>query len=96
MINGVPFYTRVWTVQGGKTTSKAYGISDAKKWVEDNQAQLIWDDALGQYYAEVINADGEQYIWMELIREYDLAGVACWKLGFEPADIWDVVNRVKE
>ena len=106
VINGVPFYTRVWTVQGGKTTSKAYGISDAKKWVEDNQAQLIWDDALGQYYAEVINADGEQYIWMEeeeslglkidLIREYDLAGVACWKLGFEPADIWDVVNRVKE
>ena len=55
----------MWTVQGGKTTSKAYGISDAKKWVEDNQAQLIWDDALGQYYAEVINADGEQYIWME-------------------------------
>ena len=106
VINGVPFYTRVWTVQGGKTTSKAYGISDAKKWVEDNQAQLIWDDALGQYYAEVINADGEQYIWMEeeeslglkidLIREYDLAGVACWKLGFEPADIWDVVNRVKD
>lgn len=106
VINGVPFYTRVWTVQGGKTTSKAYGISDAKKWVEDNQAQLIWDDALGQYYAEVINADGEQYIWMEeeeslglkidLIREYDLAGVACWKLGFEPADIWNVVNRVKE
>ncbi|MBS6952383.1 MAG: SH3 domain-containing protein [Enterocloster asparagiformis] len=106
VINGVPFYTRVWTVQGGKTTSKAYGISDAKQWVEDNQAQLIWDEALGQYYAEVINADGEQYIWMEeetslglkidLIREYDLAGVACWKLGFEPADIWDVVDRVKE
>lgn len=106
VINGVPFYTRVWTVQGGKTSSKAYGISDAKKWVEDNQAQLIWDEALGQYYAEVINADGEQYIWMEeekslglkidLIKEYDLAGVACWKLGFESADIWDVVNRVKE
>ena len=31
VINGVPFYTRVWTVQGGKTTSKTYGISDAKK-----------------------------------------------------------------
>ena len=25
---------------------------------------------------------------MDLIQANDLAGVACWKLGFEPADIW--------
>ena len=104
VINGVPFYTRVWTVQGGKTTSKTYGISDAKKWVEENQVDLVWDDAVGQYVGEVINADGEQYIWMEeersmelkmdLIKEYDLAGVACWKLGLESPEIWDVVSQV--
>jgi len=42
------------------------------------------------------------YLWMEeersiglkadLIRKNGLAGVACWKLGFEPAEIWDIVK----
>ena len=105
VINAVPFYTRVWTVNEGKTSSKAYGISDARQWVEENQVELSWDKLLGQYYGETVSGSGQQYIWMEeedsmklkidLIKEFDLAGVACWKLGFEPADIWDIVSGVK-
>ena len=105
VINAVPFYTRVWTVNEGKTSSKAYGISDARQWVEENQVELTWDKLLGQYYGETVSGSGQQYIWMEeedsmklkidLIKEFDLAGVACWKLGFEPADIWDIVSEVK-
>ena len=105
VINAVPFYTRVWTVNEGKTSSKAYGISDARQWVEENQVELSWDKLLGQYYGETVSGSGQQYIWMEeedsmklkidLIEEFDLAGVACWKLGFEPADIWDIVSEVK-
>ena len=105
VINAVPFYTRVWTVNDGKTTSKAYGIKDAQQWVKDNNVELTWDDSLGQYYGSVVNSSGEQLIWMEenesmklkidLIREYDLAGVACWKLGFETPEIWDIVSTVK-
>ena len=105
VINAVPFYTRVWTVNEGKTSSKAYGISDARQWVEENQVELSWDKLLGQYYGETVSGSGQQYIWMEeedsmklkidLIKEFDLAGVACWKLGFEPADIWDIVSEVK-
>ena len=105
VINAVPFYTRVWTVNDGKTTSKAYGIADARKWVEDNKVGLTWDDELGQYYGSVVNGSGEQFIWMEenksmelkidLVKQFDLAGVACWKLGFETPDIWDIVSTVK-
>ena len=105
VINAVPFYTRVWTVNEGKTSSKAYGISEARQWVEENQVELSWDKLLGQYYGETVSGSGQQYIWMEeedsmklkidLIKEFDLAGVACWKLGFEPADIWDIVSEVK-
>ena len=93
VINGVPFYTRVWTEKDGTTTSRAYGIASAREWVETNNVQLEWQENLGQYYGEVENENGLQRIWMEeerslglkvdLINEYDIAGVGCWKLGFE-------------
>lgn len=105
VINAVPFYTRVWTVNEGKTTSKAYGIADARQWVADNHVDLSWDQELGQFYGSTVNGNGEQYIWMEdeksmalkigLVKDFDLAGVACWKLGFESSDIWDIVSTVK-
>ena len=53
VINGVPFYTRVWTEKDGTTTSRAYGIASAREWVETNNVQLEWQENLGQYYGEV-------------------------------------------
>lgn len=102
VINAVPFYTRVWTEKDGETTSSAMGIKDAKQWVEENDVELYWQEELGQYYGELNSKDGVKQIWMEeevslglkmdLIKENDLAGVGCWKLGFEPASVWDVVK----
>lgn len=105
VINGVPFFTRVWTVSGDATTSKAYGIAGAKQWVADNHVELAWDDELGLYYGEVDSSNGKQYIWHEeedsmslkikAVREADLAGVACWRLGFEPEGIWNIISTIK-
>ena len=102
MINAVPFYTRIWTEKDGSTTSSAVGIRDALKWVEENDVELYWQEELGQYYGELATEDGLKMVWMEesvslglkkdLITEYDLAGIACWKLGFEPEAIWDIVK----
>lgn len=102
IISGIPFYTRIWKEDASGTSSQATGISSAREWVETNQVELYWQDELGQYYGE-LEQDGARYeIWMEderslalkmqLIRDNDLAGVACWRLGFEPADIWDTVK----
>ena len=30
---------------------------------------------------------------MQLIKQYDLAGVASWRLGYERASIWDVILK---
>lgn len=102
IISAIPFYTRLWKEDGDEVTSKAMGISSAKKWVEENDVELYWQEELGQYYGELEKDGVKHYIWMEeeesigkkmdLIRENNLAGVACWKLGFEPAQIWDVIN----
>lgn len=105
VINSVPFYTRIWTEKDGKTTSKAYGIRDAKNWIKENNIELEWQDDLGVYYGESSNENGVQSVWMEeekslglkvdLINEYDLVGAACWKLGFEDRSIWEIVSQVK-
>ena len=103
VINAVPFYTRIWEVTDGETTSSAKGISAAQNWVEENEVDLVWDDELGQYYGELTEDGTDWHIWMEeerslglkvgLIDQYELAGIACWKLGLEPSDIWDVINQ---
>lgn len=102
VINGVPFYTRLWTKKGDKLTSKALGIYAAKQWVTDNNVELTWKEDMGQYYGEAEVSGGRSYLWMEdakslglkmdLIKKYDLAGVAGWKLGLETQDIWDAIG----
>ena len=103
LINAVPFYTRLWTEAGdGSITSKAMGIADAKKWVENNQVELTWQADTAQYYGEKQTSDGAQFLWMEeerslkekmnVVRQNDLAGVACWKLGFEDSAAWDSIQ----
>lgn len=102
-INAIPFYTRLWTeTEDGEITSEAMGIEKAQKWIEENQVELYWQDSLGQYYGEKGIEGGSQYLWMEeeksfklkmdVIRDNDLGGVGCWKLGFEPASIWDIIT----
>lgn len=102
VINAVPFYTRVWKENKDGSSSDALGISDAKAWVKSNRVSLQWQESLGVFYGEKITDDESKVVWMEeerslglkmnLIRDYDLAGVGCWKLGFEPKTIWDVVK----
>lgn len=103
VIGAVPLYTRLWTVKDGKTTSQAMGMTAARNWAEENGVSLEWQEDLGQYYGCLEGEDGsEQHIWMEDARSLELkraavddsgaAGVACWKLGFETDEIWDVIN----
>ena len=102
VINGVPFYTRLWKERDGEISSSSMGIEDAKKWIEENNVEMTWDEGLGQYYGELVSSGETVRLWMEeeeslgrkmdVIRENDLAGVAGWKLGLETADTWDVIS----
>ena len=104
IINAIPFYTRLWTEEDGKTTSSALGIYKAKEWIDENDVELSWQEDLGQYYGEHKESEtATEYLWMEeekslglkmdLIRKYDLAGTAGWKMGLESPEIWDVIQR---
>lgn len=102
VINAVPLYTRIWTETDDGWKSTAVGIARAKEWVKENNVELYWQQELGQFYGEAENNEGTQYVWMEeeeslakkmeLIKQFDLAGVACWKLGLEDALAWESIS----
>lgn len=102
LINAVPVYTRVWTKENSKVSSRALGMSAAANWVKENNIELTWDDEVGQYTGQTTIGSARKYIWLEdersmklkmdAIKEEDLAGVAVWKLGLEPKEIWNVIS----
>ena len=104
VINAIPFYTRFWkTDADGTVTSEALGMNDADQKVKNNNAEPVWDETTKQYYVE-IEYDGATYqMWMEeetsieekmkLIKQYELAGVSSWRLGYERSSIWDVILK---
>lgn len=106
IILGLPFYTREWEeIQDAdgniKVSSKALSMEQAEKILEKNDAQIVWDDIIGQNFAYYTKGDSTFKIWLEdeksielktsLIRKYDLAGTAAWRKGFESPIIWEVL-----
>lgn len=103
VINAVPFYTRIWSEKGEKLDSRALGMADAWAEMDSAGAETVWVENFGQMYGEY-QANGITYrCWLEdaksaeerakLIGEYKLAGIACWRLGYETADVWNTIVK---
>lgn len=104
LVLGIPFYTRIWTEKtDGTLDSKAYSMDAAGELLETNGAEYSYDKETGQTYAEYTDAEGRHRCWIEdaesvrkraeLVGEYDLAGIAAWKLRMESAGIFHVINE---
>lgn len=102
LIHGIPFYTRVWGMENGTVVSStAAGMAAAKELLEENGAELKWLDVEGQFYGEYLSEGIRYRIWLEdttslklkldMIEDYGLAGVACWKLGLEDEAVWPLI-----
>jgi spore germination protein YaaH len=102
LIHGIPFYTRVWGDENGKTVSStAAGMGAAKELLEKNGASLKWLEKEGQFFGEYVSEGIRYRIWLEdttslklkldLIEANGLAGVACWKLGLEDKAVWPLI-----
>lgn len=103
VINGLPFFTRLWIESSSDLTSQAIGMQEAETAVANAGVTASWDEETQQNYAEW-TADGNTYkIWLEdeqsleaklkVMQEYDLAGAAAWKLGFEKSGIWELISQ---
>lgn len=103
VINGLPFFTRLWIESSEGLTSQAIGMQEAETAVANAGVTATWDENTQQNYAEW-TANGNTYkIWLEdeksleaklkVMQEYDLAGAAEWKLGFEKSDVWRIISQ---
>lgn len=101
VINGVPFYTRLWTTTG-EIGQVAYGMQEIENFLANNGVETVWDEATCQYTAQ-FTLDGVGYaVWLEekeslavklnVMNQYNLAGVAGWRLGQEKDDVWPVIG----
>lgn len=106
---GIPFYVREWKIDGSGNlvSNRAVLMSDIPQLIADTNAVGVSDPATpGQTKYKYVK-DGFTYVfWAEtassvqarinLAIKYDLAGVAAWRLGYESADLWTMMLRLKQ
>lgn len=103
VINGIPFYTRIWETAGTNISSQAVGMEMAQAYIRDHGITTRWDEETCQNYGEFQSGDSFCQVWLEdaesirvklnIMQKYEIAGVAEWKLGFEEPSVWDVIEE---
>ena len=101
VINAIPFYTRIWDTTGTEVESQAVGMEIAQQYIADHDITPVWDEETCQNYGEYQSDGTLHQVWLEdaesirvklnVMNNYGIAGVAEWQLGFETADVWDVI-----
>ena len=81
-------------------------MNEAKERCRTYGANPVWDEKLGQYYAEYEYQGSTFKIWLEenaslekklqLMRDNKLAGLASWKLGLEADSVWELIMQYME
>lgn len=104
VINAVPFYTRIWETTNEGVKGQAVGMTAASNFLSERGVQPVWDAQAGQNYGEIYEGDSFYQVWLEdaqslqekmnVMKKYDLGGVAAWKLGYESGhpEIWGVLS----
>lgn len=99
VILAVPLYTRKWAIDAnGNVRSMEWSLVEQNAAVNAKKLKPVWNDRLGQYYAQFLEPSALNRIWMEdgrsLTRKmslgalYPLAGYGYWYMGGESVEIW--------
>lgn len=101
IINGIPFYTRLWDTVGVEMTSQAIDMQTAKDFIQKHNMNMTWDDTTCQYYGEINEGGTLRQLWLEdvesiraklsVMNAHGIGGVAEWKLGMETPEVWDAI-----
>ena len=102
IITAIPFYTRLWKTVGTEVSSEAYPMINTDNVLATYGMEKVWDETTSQNYAEITSGDTLYQIWVEdtqslgvklnVMQNYSLGGVAAWRLGYEPAAVWELIS----
>ena len=105
IVAGLGCYGYNWPTAGGNGVSVR--IAAALEMAEKHGAEILRDAKSGVPYYTYISDDGEaRTVWFEdgqslaqkaaLAKKYGLAGIAIWRMGFFPDEVFDqILNAVK-
>ena len=103
VILALPLYSRSFYSVGGDLKCGTISIKNMEELKQSNSYE--WQEDLGLNYMKYVSdTDGiEKELWLEdeeslrlkfdLIREYELAGAAYWKLTFEVPYVWNLAGE---
>ncbi len=104
---GVPFYVRVWELDadGKMLGNRAVFMKEVDTLLQGADVTTTFEDKFGLQKVEFIKENKRYIFWRETIEtmkirvalahKYDLAGVAAWRLGYEPSTLWSELLRLK-
>ena len=113
LVLGMPFYTKLWKLTPtteDNATEQSYmigfqnlGLTNAKKWMQNNITEPMWLEDCGQWYGEVVKNGVTYKMWLEdgdsleqrlkLMQSKSLAGAAFWSSDLDNAAAWDVIIK---
>ena len=95
---GIAFDSAYWKITDSGNIRSVYYMNSAKKYLNGSEK---WSEKAKQYYSG--GEDQKHLIWIEektsikeklnIIDEYNLSGFACWCLGQETEDVWEVFKK---
>ncbi|MGI6777974.1 MAG: glycosyl hydrolase family 18 protein [Acetivibrionales bacterium] len=109
LLLGLPFYIRLWVERPDEngnivvSNPSALSMGGARRIIQENNANVVWDEESGQFYTE-FEKEGSMYkMWLEdensinlkssLVHKYKLAGTAAWARGNEEQQVWKVLEK---
>lgn len=102
VVNALPLYTILWRTTGTEVTDDYVTMINQSSMIANMGMQTEWNDETCQNYGELVSGDTTYQIWLEdlesiqvklnVMNNYDLGGVAVWRLGYEDPAVWDIIS----
>ncbi|HZX45873.1 MAG TPA: glycosyl hydrolase family 18 protein [Clostridia bacterium] len=101
ILMGVPGYGFDWTA--GKKGARYISYSQAVSLASSKGAKIQWDNAARVPYFKYTQNGQSHEVWFEsksslehkldIVKEYNIGGIALWRVGLEDAGFWDVMEK---
>lgn len=103
LIQGIPFYSRMWYWSGEKDDwdRTPFDMRRSAE-LEADCKDLAWSEEDGCYFGTITVDEIERQVWFEdldsakarldLIGSYHVAGISAWSLGSEDPEVWSIIR----